>query len=280
LIPYNATAAQVKTRLEDDTGQYNYPSPNGLPNSTNNGIGGAGNVTCTGGPLPGTPITVTLNGLISGKQAIYGGIGSSAAISGTGNTLNNGATGVLTTLFRGAPADTTYFTPMVTAAAAALALDPDMIPVFDNAVGGNDENDGGVGTLPTTPADYANYLLSGMTYLIGLGYKCLVHAPYQMLRYPNTTWVLANDNAAGAAYPAALAALDNGTTIRYAGDAVTRGCIREPLGTTDGGHVNAALNEGTWSHIIWGINAGRIMAYGTLTPSGGGGGRRMGLGFA
>ena len=83
-IPYNATAAQVQAALQ------------ALPNI------GAGNVTCTGGALPGTAVVITFSGdfadqpqpVIQVVQAAFtGGSSPAATITHTTTGVANGAIG-------------------------------------------------------------------------------------------------------------------------------------------------------------------------------------------
>ena len=274
-VPWNCTAAQLKTILEDNTGAYSYPTPNGLPNSTNNGIGGAGNVTCTGGPLPGTPITVTYNGPTSSSQQFYAGFGTS------NNTLNNGATPAATIVLHGYTPDTTYFTPMITQVQGLLAIDPDMVPWIDQAVGENDSTGGSIAANATVPADYVNYHLSAANYYAPLGWKFIFFAT-GLARVPESVYNTPNVVNYGAAYPAGLSALANGSTSFYGGDATLNYVIQENLGGEDGLHGFSGSNEANLQRIEWGNQAANIVLYGTINPitgGGGGGTRRFGIGF-
>ncbi|WP_171473826.1 hypothetical protein [Frigoriglobus tundricola] len=274
-VPYNCTATQLQTILQDNTGAYSYPSANGQPNSTNNAIGGAGNVTVTGGPLPTSPLVVTFNGPTSQKKAFY------VAPNASNSTLNNGATASVAVNYNGAAADTTYFVPMCTSIAAFSVADSDMQVVVDQAVGENDSTGGGVAANATLAGDYANYLLSGATYYASQGWKAIIHTP-ALARTPNTVYNAINVNTQGAAYEAALQAIDNGSTIRFGGSATLINVIIDPLGTADGLHASSASNETNWQRWCWARNTSNLILYGTLTPGAGGGGggtRRFGIGF-
>jgi hypothetical protein len=73
-IPYNATAAQVKTALE------------ALSNI------GTGNVTTAGGPHPGTPVTVTFTGTLANTNVAQMTASSAGLTGGTSPTVTPSTT--------------------------------------------------------------------------------------------------------------------------------------------------------------------------------------------
>ena len=228
-IPYNCTAAQLETTLEAN------------PSSTTAGIGGAGNAICTGGPLPGTPITVTFSGPVSSNKA--------ASITPGNTSLNNGASAVAATIQAGSVLSTTYLVPAIAAALANGAT------VAHYQIGTNDMNNAAGTTTPTnTPANFARFVTSTANYALaqGLAQVYLSAAPLIRLTLANNaTANYASSPAqvqAGNLYDAQLAAIANGSTIIHLPPRCQANVVNNILETADGYHglPPEALAEGRY----------------------------------
>jgi hypothetical protein len=222
-IPHNCSAALLKTILEDNTGTYTNGNVNG---SNNAGIGGAGNVTCTGGPLNVGAIVATFDGPTSSKKTVgsYG-----VAFNG----FNTGSP-VTSKVLEGGAADATYFTPMMAEVAQVLAEDTDITEVWVCCtIGTNDMND----EFSTTPEDYLARMQSAADAITALGYKFALMAP-PIIRSGATYAGTKANIRSGQRYAEQLETMHNGTTVFYLGNHVQKMAILDAYGASDGLHGN------------------------------------------
>lgn len=222
-VPYDCSAALLKTILEDNSGTYTLGVPNG---SNTAGIGGSGNVTTSGGPLNVAPITVTFDGPTSQKKSL-------SQWASTSNGFDTGAPSIAISI-SGAVQDTTYFTPMLSEIAAVLAEDAD-ITASDVwvvlTIGTNDMNN----STPTNTTNFSSYLQSAATRLTELGYKFAIMAP-PIIRPTATNSGSANHVYTGRQYATQISALTDGTNVFALGNSVQSMAIRDQYGSSDGLH--------------------------------------------
>jgi len=183
------------------------------------------------------------------------------------STLNNGASPALVVNFHGAPAGA-LIGPLETFVTAIKAMYTDLQVIGHIEVGENDSTGGGTIANLTQPADYAAFVQSGLSSLVTTNGAIAGFCTAAPITQPPAT---GGSNPlcqqAGTNYPAKLAAIDNGTTLRYTGLKVTQYVMNEPASETDGLHIINGSNSGVKEKLFqaWGMY--NLLTYGATAPS-------------